>query len=118
VDVAYNLILWRPAPRRGWTGWLTRRRREAGTAEELTAEEIAAAFLAEFPDLVVEPTELRGPMFSIPLPPRPIRSVLVNCALGAARRRGTVERIVRTGRDRLRCCVYDPQTAELVGQGS
>ncbi len=112
--MSYDLVFWRQTAPPTATPVDTYRRLCRGEPVdgigELTAEEVSAAFAAEFPDLIAEPNELLGPMFSVLLYVRPLRAVFVACSWKVLERPGVVEQIIRAGRDRLGCCSFDPQS--------
>ncbi|QEG28112.1 hypothetical protein GobsT_28860 [Gemmata obscuriglobus] len=115
--MSYDLVFWRQTVARTASPVDTYRclcRSESvDDIGELTAAEIHAAFAAEFPDLIAEPNELLGPMFSVMLYARPVRAVFAICSRKVLERPEVVERIIRVGRDSLGCCYFNPQSGEF-----
>jgi tetratricopeptide (TPR) repeat protein len=116
--MSYDLIFWRgPAGEEPSATYLRLVRGDwVAGIQELSVEEVRAAFREEFPDLKERGPEhlgFLGPLFDVLLLAPPIRAVFVCCAWGVLKRPEILEKIERAGYTRLRCHLYNPQVNEF-----
>jgi tetratricopeptide (TPR) repeat protein len=116
--MSYDLIFWRGQAGEEPSATFHRLNRGDSIAgvQELSVEEVRAAFREEFPDLKERGPELRGflgPGFDIALSAPPIRLVFVCCAWGLLKEPEILEKIKLAGYTRLRCHLYNPQVNEF-----